>query len=54
MLLEPTPKDDVKSFYIKDLSKLYRKDMTPDKIALLFYMIGSLCFLFGSLVLWFK
>jgi hypothetical protein len=28
--------------------------MTPDKIALLFYMAGSLCFLLGSLVLWFK
>jgi len=25
-----------------------------DKIALLFYMIGSLCFLIGSLCLWFK
>jgi len=28
--------------------------MTPDKIALLFYMIGSVCFFVGSIVLWFK
>jgi hypothetical protein len=31
-----------------------RQRMTPDKIALLLYMAGSLCFLAGSLVLWFK
>jgi hypothetical protein len=28
--------------------------MTPEKLALLFYMAGSLAFLAGSLVLWFK
>jgi hypothetical protein len=31
-----------------------RTTMTPDKLALLLYMAGSLCFLFGSLCLWFK
>lgn len=28
--------------------------MSAQKLALLFYMAGSLCFLAGSLVLWFK
>jgi hypothetical protein len=36
------------------LFHLLTTQMTPDKIALLFYMAGSLCFLLGSLVLWFK
>lgn len=26
--------------------------MTPDRLALLCYMAGSLCFLAGSLILW--
>lgn len=28
--------------------------MTPEKIALLFYMVGSICFLIGSIILWMK
>lgn len=28
--------------------------MTPEKIALAWYMLGSVCFFVGSLVLWFK
>jgi hypothetical protein len=28
--------------------------MSPDKLALLFYMLGSVMFMIGSIIMWFK
>ena len=38
----------------KQLSGQTDRRMSADKIALLLYMSGSVCFLAGSLVMWFK
>ena len=54
MLTPPSPPHNVADQSVPLETGNPRAHMTPDKIALLFYMAGSLCFLAGSICLWFK